>query len=127
MLVVDDQAEILKVCQGMLSSAGLEVITAKGPAEALRKIEDPAQSFDHLLLDAAMPGSDSRALRRSIRALRPDLPIVLMSGYSKEELQAIEGSLESPDIFLPKPFASTELLRALNQAKEKRAKAKALR
>ena len=81
-LLVDDDEALRAVVEDWLSTAGFEVIAVPDTVAALREIE-ARPSIDLCLVDLVMPSDvpDGPALVRSIRSLRPDMPVILMTGY----------------------------------------------
>ena len=107
-LVAEDELEVRQVVTRVLGRAGYRVLTAKDGAEALALFSERPEDFQLLLSDAVMPGMGGIDLLGKIRAVRPQLPVVLMSGYLDER---ISGELAvRPDVrFLRKPFSVAEL------------------
>lgn len=102
-LLVDDQPLILRSLQRQLQRLGLEVTTAGDGAEAVGIFErDPG--FDLVILDVVMPVMDGPEAMRRIRALRADVPVVMLSGFHDRELDVSEA-----DAFLPKPCSAGAL------------------
>jgi CheY-like chemotaxis protein len=110
-LVVDDEAPVRSVLERQLAQAGYPVLGAGNASHALELVrEDPA--IGCVLLDLTIPGLPASEALRQIRALRPRLPVVLMSGYAREDVgQAVRE--HAPDAFLAKPFRRRELLGTL--------------
>jgi CheY-like chemotaxis protein len=81
-LAVDDDALILMSTVDMLEDLGHSVISAHSGAKALELMREGAQ-IDLLITDFSMPGMSGSELARSARALRPDLPILLATGYAE--------------------------------------------
>ena len=71
---------------------------------ALRSaIAEPGASFDIVVSDVVMPGMDGPAMVRAIRAARPHMPVLFMSGYAEEQLRR---DIDIPDMhFIAKPFS----------------------
>jgi PAS domain S-box-containing protein len=109
-LVVDDQEPLLELAREFLTRAGFAVETALGGRAGLERIR--ADDFDAVVLDLAMPEFDGEQVGREARALRPELPLLLVSGYDADLLAARYASL-APARFLRKPFAREELTGAL--------------
>lgn len=110
-LWVEDQPEVLSLILDSLREAGYRVLAADTPAAALRLAESPDTRIDLLLSDLQMPGMDGRELARRLRRQRPDLPVLLVSGYDPPAAAA-----EEPDDsfgFLQKPFSPAGLLQAI--------------
>jgi two-component system cell cycle sensor histidine kinase/response regulator CckA len=102
-LVVDDDEAVRTVLMRTLKRAGLSVSVAGNGAEALEEFAVETGRFSLVLLDFKLPGMDSKTLFRELRARRPDIPVILMSGYGQEE--AMENSSAQDYIeFLHKPF-----------------------
>jgi CheY-like chemotaxis protein len=113
-LVVDDDPAVLMLCQRMLQTAGYCVVPASGGKAALRLSVDPQHSIDLALLDIMMPDLNGIDLAAQLRAAHPELPIVLMSGYSVVEIKRIVG--EHPYRIIWKPFKTDSLLRMIDNA-----------
>lgn len=112
-LLVDDDPEVRKIVRMQLSSLGCSVLEAEGGSEAADMLENvPAISL--LLSDVVMPGDmDGRALARFARRFRPEVPVILMSGY----IDRVGSDARDPSIpLLAKPFDHQALLAALGQA-----------
>ena len=111
-LVVEDDAEVGQVVQAFLDALGCLATKAASAEQALLLLE-PGASFELLLTDIAL-GAGMRGTQLAVEAQRrfPDLPILLMSGYSAELLEA---DRESPPDWelLRKPFTRAELTRAI--------------
>ena len=111
-LLVEDERAVRLVVERALRRAGLHVITATDGAVALDVIGDAR--VDVLVSDVVMPGIDGVELLEAIRARRPGLPVVLMSGYAEPpQRRALDGA---GAIFLAKPFAAHDLLAAVRAA-----------
>ncbi len=106
-LVVDDEQTIRNMAGVALRGLGFTVVEARDGQEALDLFHDCPDRFRFVLLDVMMPAKDGREVLGHLHALRPDLPVVLMSGYSEFEL----GDLPfGPNlIYLQKPFRAADL------------------
>lgn len=102
-LVVDDDATVRNVAQRMLQRFGFEVVTAADGVEALAAYEKAPDAFALVLLDLTMPRLDGGATARRILQLNPRARIVLMSGYTGEELST-QFAGTGFSAFLQKPF-----------------------
>lgn len=110
-LLADDEAGILELASEILRAEGFEVATAADGQEALELFESDPQGWDVVILDLVMPRLHGSEVLGRIQDRRPDLPALLMSGYSAE---ARPGLLNGPHRrFLAKPFRIHELLEAL--------------
>ncbi len=111
-LLVDDEPDVLTLLKRFVESADMIGVTARSGGEALSIFEsDP--SFDLLLTDIVMPGPiQGHDLAKACRSLKPDLPVVFLSGYANEDL--VEGrGLRHGDVRLDKPMKQSELLNTL--------------
>jgi CheY-like chemotaxis protein len=107
-LVVEDHADVRRVAAEFLRSYGYQVVEAENGEQALA-ICGREKSIDLVLTDVVMPGLyGGGELARKIGELRPDLPVVFMSGYTgeKEESRRI---LNSGSPYLQKPFTREAL------------------
>jgi DNA-binding NtrC family response regulator len=115
-LVVDDDAIVIKSCRRILEAEGFEVIAVPGADEALEKIK--SSEFDLLLMDVKMPKHDGIFLMREIKKNWPDIPIIVMSGYPTPETIADVLKLGATQ-FIPKPFRPDELVKSVRQVTQK--------
>jgi two-component system, NtrC family, sensor kinase len=112
-LLVEDNRDVAQVTETMLTTAGYTVVLAHGPQAALDIIESSAP-FDAVLSDIVMEGGISGfELAERLRERRPDMPVLLMTGYS--EALATGASRGLP--VLSKPFRQAEVVAALRAAR----------
>ncbi len=107
-LVVDDEEYILNADKAMLNELGYEVLLANGGKEALRVFDENKDRISLLILDLIMPDLSGEIVYDRIKSLRPDIRVILSSGYS------IEGQAESIlkrgcDGFIQKPYNLNQL------------------
>ena len=105
-LVVDDEPIVLKSCRLVLEAEGWEVVSAASVEEALSRLESITP--DLLLIDVKMPVHDGMYLMRQVKEMKPDIPIIVMSGYPTRETISKAEDLGAAT-FLPKPFTPDEL------------------
>jgi CheY-like chemotaxis protein len=86
-LFAEDDSSIRQNLAQLLSIQGYRVLTAEDGFEALRLLTQ--QDIDLLLTDIVMPGLDGVELARKAKALRPDMPIMFLTGYSSRAPEAI--------------------------------------
>ena len=112
-LLVEDDDKVRDVVRKQLSALGCAVLEAESGHEAADMVENiPAIAI--VLSDIVMPGGmDGRALARFVRRFRPELPVVLMSGYADKAATGLEDSALP---VLAKPFTQELLLEALHAA-----------
>lgn len=106
-LVVDDDDPVRLMLSRLLRTQGYTVLQAEN-AVAARAILDE-QLPDLVISDIVMPGESGIELRRTIARLWPDLPVILISGYSSEG--PAEFAARTPNTqFVQKPFAADQLI-----------------
>jgi CheY-like chemotaxis protein len=94
---------------------GFEVIKAGHGLEALEFFREHKNEINLVILDLTMPGMNGWETLAALRALRPDIPVVLASGY--DEAKVMEGEhAELPQAFLHKPYRMAELEAAIAAA-----------
>lgn len=113
-LVVEDEAPLRSLIERMLRRAGYDVRVAENGASALASFE--SGGVDLALIDFTLPSVDGGEVARTLRARRPELPVVLMSGTDRTADAATLGAA-----FLPKPFHSESLGDAVRCALGQRA------
>ncbi len=115
-LVVDDDAIVIKSCKRILEAEGFEVLTVPSADDALETIKN--YDFDLLLMDVKMPKHDGMFLMREIKKDLPEIPIIVMSGYPTRETVADVIKLGATQ-FIPKPFRPDELVKLIRQVLQK--------
>jgi CheY-like chemotaxis protein len=105
-LLVEDEDAVREAARRILTAAGYDVVAAPSAAVGLEKSAG-RQKIDLLLTDMVMPGMSGRELAHRMRAARPNIRVVFMSGYA-EEISTREDQLEGP--LLMKPFTRRPLL-----------------
>ncbi|MEW5984640.1 MAG: PAS domain S-box protein [Acidobacteriota bacterium] len=114
-LVVEDEAAILRLTAIMLERLGYRVLTAASPAEALQFASTSGERIHLLVSDVVMPGMNGRDLADQLAANRPDLKRLFISGYTADII-AHRGVLDEDTHFLQKPFTLTGLSAAVRAA-----------
>jgi PAS domain S-box-containing protein len=115
-LVVDDTDATLRYVQKALEQRGFRVVTAQSGHDAVEAYRRRSDDIELALLDLAMPEMSGGDILRALRALRGDLPAIVMSGYS-EAMAAEELSDVSFDAFLQKPFRAAELVALVQEVR----------
>lgn len=114
-LVAEDDAQVRRMIVAVLEEAGLFVLDASGPLDALRLAQGHDGSIDLLLTDVVMPEMTGRELAEKLCARRPDVQVVYMSGYTEDTI-VHDGVLDEGIRFLPKPINTQQLLSAIKDA-----------
>jgi CheY-like chemotaxis protein len=106
-LLVEDERAVRELLIVQLESLGYRVVAAALPTLACELYEPCASDFDVVVTDVVMPGMDGWRLTTRLRATNPDLPVVLMSGYTDGAVDRLE--VGGATAFLQKPFGIDEL------------------
>ncbi len=113
-LLVDDEEAILETSRIALERLGLEVLLARDGLEALAQVERHGARLSLVLLDLTMPRMDGREALLAIQKRRPELPILLCSGFSAQEAPIPQGT--GRVTFLQKPYTLKALRKAVTEA-----------
>jgi len=108
-LLVEDDPEVRALFATFLSHAGYDVLEAADGREALEVFERRAAAVDVVVTDVVMPNVSGPALAGALRARRPDVKLLYVSGYN-EQVDAGPGG-EPAAVHLPKPVTRAALLR----------------
>ena len=108
-LVADDDEGACELMAETLERAGFSVLRAEDGAQAVEIFREHAEAIRLVVLDRTMPGESGAEALEDIRRIRPDVPVLLVSGYSQESsAQRFAGM--HVDGFLQKPFLPETLL-----------------
>jgi DNA-binding NtrC family response regulator len=118
MLVVDDDQVIREGLRRILGREGYYVETFAGGAMALQRLQQ--DQFDLVITDLKMPGLSGMEVLKGIRALQPEVPIVIITGYATVET-AVEALKSGAVDYISKPFTPQELCRKIEGALEQKA------
>ncbi len=112
-LVIEDEPEVRRVVERLLSRAGYGVELALDGASGLQLLQQDPKRFDAVLLDLKMPGMDGWECLERLDRVRP-LPVLVTSGYdpSGDEIPARRG--DAPLAFIGKPYSGRALFAALD-------------
>jgi two-component system cell cycle sensor histidine kinase/response regulator CckA len=111
-LVVDDEPDMLRLIEAILSEQGYHVVLAKGADAAIRTFERLQRKPDLLLTDVVMPGMSGPMLIDHILSLQPDIRVLFMSGY--DDRQVVQRYVvEKGFALIAKPFTLQRLAAAV--------------
>jgi DNA-binding NtrC family response regulator len=113
-LLVDDEPDFLEVMAERLEARGLTVVSVTSADEALQRIA--TERFDAVVMDYMMPGTDGLDTLRKLKEDRPELKIILLSGYATIEKSAEAKKLGALD-FMEKPADIDKLTAKIKAAK----------
>jgi two-component system, cell cycle sensor histidine kinase and response regulator CckA len=111
-LLVEDDKLVRQAAERILRRAGWTVRSVESAEDALEILEDSV--CDLMISDIAMPGMDGLALTRLVLTTRPDLPVILTSGYPADAEETITGANVT---FLTKPYGGANLLAAVSRVR----------
>ena len=106
-LVIDDEEDVRETLADMLREQSHEVVVAENGAEGLERFQ--SATFDLVLTDLAMPGISGWQVARAVKAARPDVPVVLVTGWGVE-LSPEQLRSNGVDRVMTKPFRLQEVL-----------------
>ena len=115
-LIIDDDATICLMLQGLLKRKGFDTDAVFSAGEAIKKLEN--NSFDLVLSDFRLPDFDGLELLQKIKSLHPIVPVIIMTSYAdiRTAVNAIKmGAFE----YVTKPLNPDEILLLINSALDK--------
>ncbi len=113
-LLVDDEKEFLEIMSDRMEARGMKVTTADSADKALAIIKK--ETFDAIIMDFQMPGMDGMVALKSIKDLKPELQIILLTGYGTVE-KTVEAMKIGATDFLQKPADLEALTEKIKKAK----------
>lgn len=111
-MYVDDESALQTVNRRLLSSLGYEPVMFVDPRRAIDAFRSSGDNFDLAIIDYSMPHVDGIELTRELLAVRPDFPIILVSGSVKGSI-AEQSREAGARLLLRKPYTRLELARAM--------------
>src|SRR6266853_1189919 len=114
LLYVDDEESLVFLATRSLGRLGYKVTGETDPARAVQLFRENPSQFDAVITDLSMPGLSGSELARQIMEVRPNTPVVMMSGYIRPEDEEEASRLGIRDVIL-KPDTIEDLAQALNR------------
>ena len=118
-LFVDDEPSLVEIGRDMLQHLGYEVVTFLSSAEALSALRAQPDHFDLVITDMTMPQMTGERLAQALIEIRPDLPVILCTGYS-ERITAERASALGIKAFLLKPLSVHDLAKKVRDTLDKK-------
>ncbi len=115
-LVAEDEESVRNLTCSIVERLGYKVLSAIDGVEAVNLFREHKDTITCVLLDLSMPRMDGWEVLSAIRKIRPEIPVVLASGYAMAQIGK-EGRAELPQVFLSKPYRKSELREALSAAR----------
>ncbi|HEY6952077.1 MAG TPA: response regulator, partial [Bacteroidota bacterium] len=117
-LVVDDEQNVAEVIGGMLSNLGYQVTVADSGKKAVALFRKN-QKFDAVILDMNMPVMGGKETYAKLKAIDPDIHIIISTGYSNKSLESSPAG-ETAEAFLQKPYQLEELSRTMRDVLDRK-------
>ncbi len=111
-MFIDDEQALIKLGHRMLESLGYNVVSSISPLAGLEIFKKDPQRFDLIITDMTMPDMTGDTLAIEMIKIRPDISIILTTGYTKDlsEEEALDIGIKA---FLTKPFSMNELAESI--------------
>ncbi|HYR86862.1 MAG TPA: response regulator, partial [Terriglobia bacterium] len=107
-LVIDDEEVVQRAARSTLERLGYTVILAEDGAKGIQRCRESGARISLVLLDLTMPGMPGEEVLERLEAMRPDLPVILSSGFNQMEVtRRLSG--KGPASFLQKPYTARQL------------------
>ncbi|MBU4261491.1 MAG: response regulator [Proteobacteria bacterium] len=118
-LIVDDEANIVKIAKEIFEDSGYQVTPHRTGTEALEDFQQQPEKYDLLITDMAMPGMTGVDLARQVLAIKPSMPVILCSGHSDmvNREQALAMGIRA---YVAKPYFMSEMLRTIRKVLNRR-------
>jgi CheY-like chemotaxis protein len=117
-LLVDDEQILAEVGKELLESLGYQVISRTGSIEALEVFRSQPDNFDLVVTDQTMPNMTGVQLAGELKNIRPDIPVILCTGFS-ENINEENFTSKGISSFLMKPITIDGISRAIRQVLDK--------
>jgi DNA-binding NtrC family response regulator len=121
-LVIDDDNFIVKILEAFLKMLGYRVLSTTRGVEALQLFLEKKDQISLVILDHTMPDIGGAELAAKLRGARPDIPIIMFSGYDEEDMRRETEKLNIT-AFMRKPVTHDQLAvtvrKALDESQEK--------
>ena len=121
-LLVDDETPFVETMKKRLTRRHLDIVLAASGPEALEALEGNGL-IEVVILDVRMPGMDGIQTLRLIKAARPEVEVIMLTGHATMET-ALEGMKLGAFDYLTKPCSIEQVLAKIEEALEKRRKSK---
>lgn len=112
-LVVDDEAAIREALQRILEGEGYSVHSCAGGFGAMHLLQE--RELDLIITDLKMPGMDGLEVLRAVKALQPEVPVIMITGYATVDT-AVEAMKSGAFDYLSKPFDPEQFLEKVGEA-----------
>lgn len=115
-LIIDDDPDIRELCRDMLEPRGYTILTAENGSEGISIFRGKKDNISLVILDMIMPKMGGSEVFQALRTIKPDIKIILCSGYSHEGFAGINNLLKnSATWFVQKPFTLLTITQAIKK------------
>jgi hypothetical protein len=118
-LLVEDEEDVRALAREVLERQGYTVVEASDGAQALQVYEKERERIDLILTDVVMPRMSGREMVDRVRATRPDMRVLYMSGYTGDAIVR-HGVLDQSMLLLGKPFAPVALIAKIREVLDRK-------
>ena len=112
-LIIDDDAAMLRALSKVLSGEGAVVASASWAGEVMERLADNQGHFDLIITDLRMPILNGKSVLGAVKAALPEVPVIVMTAYGSPEVEA-ECLDKGAAAFLEKPLDTPQLLAAID-------------
>jgi CheY-like chemotaxis protein len=118
-LFIDDEPELVAISQKILKRLGYQVVTKNNGIDALKEFREKPNHFDVVITDMTMPKMTGERLAQELISIRPDIPIILCTGFS-EQINEQKAKAIGIRAFLMKPLTVNQLAKTVRAVLEKK-------
>jgi len=118
-LLAEDDKIVRDLTKHVLEGAGYQVVEATDGEEAVRKFSDNRKRIDLLVFDIIMPKKNGKDAYLKIKAIRPDIKVLFISGYATDNVNS-KGILEAGLDFVMKPISPSDFLKKVRNILDRR-------
>jgi len=118
-LFVDDEKIFVDIIQPMLEKLGYEVTARTNSLEALEAFRNNPEGFDLVITDMAMPNMTGKDLATEMMTIRPDIPIILCTGFS-DQIDEYKAKEMGINVFLMKPIMIRQIANTIRELLDKK-------
>ena len=122
-LFIDDEPELVALSRKILERLGYQVVTKNNGIDALKKFREKPNEFDVVITDMTMPKMTGERLAQELISIRPDIPIILCTGFS-EQINEQKAKAIGIKAFLMKPLTVNQLAKTVRSVLEEKSKDK---
>ena len=116
-LIVDDEAVIRKGLRRVMEGRGYQAETSESGFDAIEKLQNAP--FNIVITDLKMPGMDGIEVLKAIKILQPDVPVIIITGYSTVDT-AVDAMKHGAFDYISKPFTPEQMTEMVEKALEQR-------